>query len=147
MASDHPGTPAGFGLLVQSPVADVPALEVAIDKFTEDFAGVVSALSSEEFERHRAAILTGLREKPKSLAEQSARYWGSIDLRDYDFARRQQVIAAIEEMTLPQVVEIYGLIMREAGYSLQLDSRSGNFMGGDGFAGEKDIYRLPSNNL
>ena len=137
----------GFGLLVQSPVADVPALEVAIDKFTEDFAGVVSALSSEEFERHRAAILTGLREKPKSLAEQSARYWGSIDLRDYDFARRQQVIAAIEEMTLPQVVEIYGLIMREAGYSLQLDSRSGNFMGGDGFAGEKDIYRLPSNNL
>lgn len=137
----------GFGLMVQSPVAGVPALEVAIDKFLEDFTGVVNTLSADEFERHRAAILTGLREKPKSLAEQSARYWGSVDLRDYDFSRRQQIIAAIEKMTLPQVVEIYGLIMREAGYSLQLDSRSGSFMGGAGFAGEKDIYRLPSNNL
>ncbi|TNF06945.1 MAG: hypothetical protein EP323_04010, partial [Gammaproteobacteria bacterium] len=105
----------GFGLMVQSPVAGVPALEVAIDKFLEDFTGVVNALSADEFERHRAAILTGLREKPKSLAEQSARYWGSVDLRDYDFSRRQQIIAAIEKMTLPQVVEIYGLIMREAG--------------------------------
>ncbi|TNE77374.1 MAG: hypothetical protein EP334_06805, partial [Gammaproteobacteria bacterium] len=137
----------GIGLLVQSPVADVPKLEAAIDQFLADFAGAVEVMAADEFERHREAILTGLREKPKSLAEQSSRYWSSIDLRDYSFDRRQQIIAAVEAMTLPEMVDTYTQVMREAGFSLQLDSRSSDFMGGLGVAGKKQIYRLPNRNL
>ncbi|WP_461481867.1 insulinase family protein [Porticoccus sp.] len=137
----------GFGLLVQSPVAPVSKLEGAIETFLADFDKVMDAMTDEEFERHRAALLTGLKEKPKSLAEQSARYWGSIDLRDYDFSRRQQLIAAVERMGLPDMRTTYREVMRDAGYSIQLDSTQGSFMSGLGFDGKRKIYRLPPKNM
>jgi len=137
----------GFGLLVQSPVADVPKLEQAIDQFVADFGLTLSGLEEAEFERHRSAILTALREKPKSLAEQSARYWGSIDLRDYSFDRRQQIIAAVEAMPPSEMVDTYDQVMGESGFSLQLDSRSSEFMSGGGLVGESKIYRLPSKKM
>ncbi len=137
----------GFGLLVQSPVAPVSKLEVAIDQFLEGFSDVMKAMTEDDFERHRAAILTGLREKPKSLAEQSARYWGSIDLRDYDFSRREQLIAAVEQMSRTEMAATYTEVMRDAGFSLQLDSTPGSFMTGLGFEGKRKIYRLPASNM
>ncbi|MEZ5530199.1 MAG: insulinase family protein [Porticoccaceae bacterium] len=137
----------GFGLLVQSPAADVPKLEGAVDKFVADFASVMNTLTDVEFDRHRAAILTGLKEKPKSLAEQSSRYWGSIDLRDYDFSRRQQLIAAVEKMDRVDVIETYTEVMVNAGYSMQLDGRDGGFMSGLGMNDGSKVYHLPSPNM
>lgn len=134
----------GFGFLVQSPSEPVSRLNQAIDQFLVDFGSQIKALGDDEFEQHRQAVLTRLKEKPKSLAEQSSRYWGSIDLRDYDFSRRQQLIDAVSALSLAQLVSSYGSLVLNAGYSLQLDSNDGKAVS---MGAENTYYRLPSSNM
>jgi secreted Zn-dependent insulinase-like peptidase len=100
-------------------------------------------MPADEFERHRASILTGLTEKPKSLAEQSGRFWTSIDLRDYQFDMRQQLIVEVQSLTHAQMLEVYRDVVVAAGFSMQVDTSAGDFMSGSGLAKERDIYRLP----
>ncbi|MFT6492372.1 insulinase family protein [uncultured Porticoccus sp.] len=133
----------GFGLLVQSPSAPLSRLEQAIDQFLDSYAEQLAAMPAEEFERHRASILTGLTEKPKSLAEQSGRFWTSIDLRDYQFDMRQQLIVEVQNLTHAQMLEVYRNVVVAAGFSMQVDTSAGDFMSGSGLAKERDVYRLP----
>ncbi len=137
----------GFGFLVQSPAVSVENLGVAIDQFLVDYKKKLGHMPTEEFERHRQAVLTGLKEKPKSLAEQSLRFWGSIDLRDYDFSRRKSLIASVEALSIEKISEAYKTMVLESGYSLQVDSNDGRLLSGDDIELDADIYRLPSRNL
>lgn len=137
----------GFGFLVQSPAVSVEKLGVAIDQFLMDYKKKLGNMPAEEFERHRQAVLTGLKEKPKSLAEQSLRFWGSIDLRDYDFSRRQSLIAAVEVLSIEKVSEAYRVMVLESGYSLQVDSNDGRLLSGGDVELGGDIYRLPPKKL
>lgn len=137
----------GFGFLVQSPAVPVEKLGAAIDKFLVDYKKKLELMPAEEFERHRQAVLTGLKEKPKSLAEQSLRFWGSIDLRDYDFSRRKSLIAAVEALSIEKVSETYRMMVLESGYSLQVDSNDGRTWTSNDVGAERSIYRLPSENM
>lgn len=134
----------GFGFLVQSPSVPVPEIAQAIDQFVLNYKEQLNNMTPEEFSRHREAVLTGLREKPKSLAEQSARYWGSIDIRDYNFNRRKQIIARVEATSLEQLKKIYQTVMVEFGYSLQVDSDDGQPLSGSDIREKYSAYQLPS---
>ncbi|WP_438951751.1 insulinase family protein [Porticoccus sp.] len=133
----------GFGLLVQSPSAPIARLQQAIDQFLETFADQLAKMPADEFERHRASILTSLTERPKSLAEQSGRFWGSIDLRDYQFDLRQQLIAEVKDLTHAQMQEVYREVVVTAGFSMQVDTSAASFMSGTGLTEERDAYQLP----
>jgi len=137
----------GFGFLVQSPAVPVNKLGAAIDKFLADYKEKLEHIPAEEFERHRQAVLTGLKEKPKSLAEQSLRFWGSIDLRDYDFSRRKSLIAAVEALSIKKVSETYRAMVLESGYSLQVDSDDGRAWTSNDIGVDRSIYRLPSEKM
>jgi secreted Zn-dependent insulinase-like peptidase len=50
----------------------------------------------------RAAVLTGLREAPQNLWQQSERYWQNISQNYQDFDLRQQLIVAAENLTFAQ---------------------------------------------
>tara|TARA_R110001592_G_scaffold362635_1_gene677511 strand:+ start:85867 stop:88755 length:2889 start_codon:yes stop_codon:yes gene_type:complete len=134
----------GIGLLVQSPSVPVSELGKAIDQFLMEFVQQLKAMPKDEFERHRQAVLTGLHEKPKSLAEQSSRFWGSIDVRDYDFSRRKKLIDAVERLTHDDLSEMYDAMMVKSGYSLQIDSSDGAELSGEDLAEGRETYRLPS---
>jgi insulysin len=137
----------GFSLLVQSPGTSVDKLEEAIDQFLLDFDQQLQDMPKEEFERHRQAVLTGLREKPKSLAEQSARFWGSVDMRDYNFNRREKIIDAVVRLTYKELRDTYKALMMESGYSLQVDSSEGRAWSGDEFMLGRGIYHLPTEKM
>ena len=137
----------GFGLLVQSPTVRVPQLEEAVGQFLVGFKQQLQSMPDEIFESHRQAVLTGLREKPKSLSEQSTRFWGSVDLRDYSFSRREQLIDAVALLTRETLLQTYNELVLESGYSLQLDGTQGEAADGDRLGQNRDVYRLPPRNM
>lgn len=137
----------GFGLLVQSPTVPVEQIEKAMDQFLVTFKQKLEQIPADEFERHRQAVLTGLREKPKSLSEQSARFWGSIDLRDYAFKGREKLIKAVEQIEREEMEESYKALMMDMGYSIQFDSNDGHALAGDKVALGRGIYVLSPGNL
>ncbi len=137
----------GFGLLVQSPNVQVPQLEQAIDQFLVDFSQQLQMMPKEVFERHRKAVLTRLKEKPKSLAEQSSRFWSSIDLRDYDFTQREKLIDAVSLLSLGQLQDSYDDLISKSGYSLQLDGTDGSAMNPEELAGGRKVFYLPGKNM
>lgn len=137
----------GFGFLVQSPSVSVEKLGLAIDQFLVGFKQKLGEMPSEEFERHRQALLTGLKEKPKSLSEQSSRFWGSVDVRDYNFSRRKGLIEAVETLSQKKMQGMYQSMVLDLGYSLQVDSNDGQLLSGSEIELGREIYRLPSKKL
>jgi insulysin len=137
----------GIGLLVQSPTAPVAKLEEAIERFLVEFDLQLQEMPEAEFESHRQAVLTGLREQPKSLAEQSSRFWGSIDSRDYDFSRRQKLIEAVALLSREDMVQTYTALLMDLGYSLQVDGTKGEVVDDANLREGRVIYRLPSKNM
>ena len=112
-----------------------------------NFLGKLKAMSLEDFNQQKEAVLARLREKPKSLAEHSLRFWGSIKIRDYSFNRRKILMTEIKELTYNEVLEMYDYIMIKSGYSLQVDSSSGALINKKEFEKDRKIYSLPSQKL
>jgi len=137
----------GFGFLVQSPSVAVEKLGEAIDQFLMTYKQKLESMPSDEFERHRQALLIGLKEKPKSLSEQSSRFWGSVDVRDYDFSRRKSLIAAVEALSQKEMLVMYQSVVLDLGYSLQVDSTEGQLLSGDEMRLGREVYQLPTKNL
>lgn len=137
----------GIGLLVQSPTVPVAKLEEAIEQFLVDFDPQLQEMSKAEFESHRQAVLTGLREQSKSLAEQSTRFWGSIDSRDYSFSRRQELVEAVALLSREDMVQTYTALLMDSGYSLQVDGTKGEVVDDAKLREGRVIYRLPSKNM
>ncbi len=110
----------GLGLLVQSPVASVAELELAVQDFLASFMSQIGQMTADTFEQHRASVLTVLREKPKNLGEQVGRFWGELDLRHQDFASRERLIEAVENASIGDVVEAYRELLLKPGHVMQV---------------------------
>ncbi|MGK0498896.1 MAG: secreted Zn-dependent insulinase-like peptidase [Oceanicoccus sp.] len=92
----------GMFFLVQSPVAGSKKLAVEIDGFLAKRLANIEDFSEQQFQVQRAAVLTGLREAPQNLWQQSERYWQNISQNYQDFDLRQQLIVAAENLTFAQ---------------------------------------------
>ena len=92
----------GCFFVVQSPNATANVIADEINSFLNN----VAAKLVENFAANKAALLAELQESPLSLAEQSEIYWESIVLNDYEFARRQELIAALTKIT-PETLRKY----------------------------------------
>lgn len=92
----------GMFFLVQSPVAGPGLLQQEIEGYLQRQVDVAASLTAEQFDRHRKAVLLRLAESPKNLWEQSERYWQDIAHNYYDFNFKQQLITAMESLTLTE---------------------------------------------
>jgi len=97
----------GIAFVVQSPVANSVQLEVAVHDFLRNYADNLKAMSPEQFERQKQALVLRILEKPKSLAEQGGRYWQEIVLGYSDFDDRQQLAAAIRAISQSDWLAFY----------------------------------------
>ena len=133
----------GIGLLVQSPKATIPDLEKAIDDFLLSFFRKLKVMPREDFQRHKEAVLVRLRETPKSLAEHSSRLWESINMRDYSFSYRDALMLSVKQLTYAEFFDLYDFLMIRSGYSLQLDSATGDAFDEQQFKKNRSIFSLP----
>ena len=110
----------GLGFLVQSPMIDYQQIKNAVDKFLVDYRSTLMQISEQDFKLYQDALTQQLLQKPHNLSEQSARYWGSIDLRYTDFASRKKVVAELNKLTLDDLIHLYSSEILESDRTLDI---------------------------
>ena len=107
----------GLVLLVQSPSADAAAVAVAMQAY---MTGVTPLLELEQFTRHKAALISDILRPDKNLAERAEHYWRSIARKEYDFAGRETLVAAVEAITLQDWAAYYADVFIAQPHALQV---------------------------
>mmetsp|Transcript_12503 Transcript_12503/g.21034 ORF Transcript_12503/g.21034 Transcript_12503/m.21034 type:complete len:366 (+) Transcript_12503:1830-2927(+) len=97
----------GCQFLVQSPKKSCEYLVEAINNFLVAIREKVKAISDEEFEVQRQAVLTTISEKDYNLQKESGRFWMEISLHEYKFDRQQADIALLPQITKQQFIDCF----------------------------------------
>ncbi|HEV8078690.1 MAG TPA: insulinase family protein, partial [Marinobacter sp.] len=95
-------TPA-LALVVQSPDTRPQAINAAVDEFMESFASTLAGLESKALEQEKQAVISGILEQDRQLGDISGRFWHEIDRGNSNFNSREQLVAAIENVSLAQL--------------------------------------------
>jgi len=119
----------GLVLVVESPVADPLMLETSINTFLENYTEQLVAMDPQAFNELKSALVNNLRQPPQRLAERSGRFWSDILTEEYVDDSTLLMAAAIESLSLEQIVDWYQLqvadptatrvVARSAGRNLQ----------------------------
>lgn len=97
----------GLVLYIESPVADPLQLETSIDAFLADYAGELAGMDGAMFDDIKTGLVTELRQPPQRLNSLNARYWSDILIEEYTADSTLQMAAAIEALTLDDIVAWY----------------------------------------
>ncbi|MFC1579177.1 insulinase family protein, partial [Pseudomonadota bacterium] len=107
----------GLVMLVQSPVADAPAVDQAMRTFVQ---ALPADLDEAQFARHKAALISDILKPDKNLWERAEFYWQSIAIKQFDFNSRQALAEAVEAFTLDSWKGYYSRVFLEQPHSLQV---------------------------
>lgn len=99
-------TPLGVRVLVQS--EKTPAyVEGRIEAFLTSLRDTLEALSDEEFDRHRQALIDRKLEQPKHLSAETRQFWRHMVSRDYEFGKQQTDIAALRQLSKADILALF----------------------------------------
>ncbi|HLT13401.1 MAG TPA: insulinase family protein [Marinobacter sp.] len=99
-------TPA-LGLVVQSPEANGTAIDDVVTEFASNFEQTLAQLPQSQLSREKQAVISKLMERDRQLGDVSGRYWREIDRENYNFDSREQLAAAIREVTLDDLKQTF----------------------------------------
>ncbi len=102
----------GIAFVVQSPIAGPSALQGYIEKFLDEYSATIAELDQATFERHKAALLSDLLEADRQLDDRTDRYWNEIDRQYYAFDLRQNLAAAVKDVSLAELKATYEKLLR-----------------------------------
>lgn len=97
----------GFAMYIQTPVKDAAAMQARFDAFREEYADVLAELTEEEFAQLKASTLVTLKEPPKNMSEEAQPLISDWYREEFDFDSKQQLIDAVEKVTLADVQAFY----------------------------------------
>jgi secreted Zn-dependent insulinase-like peptidase len=97
----------GIAFLVQSPTHNIEDINARADTFIKNYYDVLSKHDDAWFAQQKQALLLQLSERPKSLGEQTARFWDDLLLGYTAFDLREQQINALQKMTKQDVLAAY----------------------------------------
>lgn len=120
----------GLVMLVQSPVADAPTVEKAMETF---LLALPADLDEAQFARHKAALVSDILKPDKNLWERAEFYWQSIAIKQLDFEGRQALAEAVKALTLDSWNAYYSRVFLQQPHSLQVvaPGRWGKLPAGD----------------
>lgn len=107
----------GLVMLIQSPVADAGKVADAMQAYMESVPG---ELDEDQFNRHRAALLSEIRSPDENLWERAGFYWQSIAMKQSQFDGREELAAAVEAFDLNSWLAYYRRVFLEQRHSLQV---------------------------
>lgn len=102
----------GVFFLIQSPVAAVGDLQAEISGYLQTEIAAIGDVTQQQFDRQREALILRLTEEPKSLWEQSRKYWDQIDQHYWNFDLQQRLVKAMRDLSL---ADWQALVRRELG--------------------------------
>lgn len=98
---------AGFGLYIQTPVKDVAAMQQRFETFKQEYWQQLKEMSQQQFEQLKSSTLVTLNQPPKNLREEVAPLLGDWNAQRFEFNSKEQLIAAVEALTLEQAQAFY----------------------------------------
>ncbi|WP_040551812.1 insulinase family protein [Rheinheimera nanhaiensis] len=97
----------GFAMYIQTPVKGVAEMQARFDSFKQQYAAELDKLSEEEFAKLKASTLITLKEPAKNLNDEVAPLITDWYRERFSFDSKQQLIAAVEQVTLADVKAFY----------------------------------------
>lgn len=97
----------GFAMYIQTPVKDAAAMQARFDAFRDEYAAVLAELTEEEFAQLKASTLVTLKEPPKNMSEEAQPLISDWYREEFDFDSKQQLIDAVEQVSLADVKAFY----------------------------------------
>lgn len=131
----------GFAMYIQTPVKSVAEMQARFDSFKQEYWKVLDALTEDEFAKLKTSTLVTLKEPAKNLREEVEPFISDWYRERYQFDSEQQLIAAVEQVTLDDIKAFYRETMlnnEAARISVQL--RGNKFS-------DKPFYDLPGQTL
>ena len=95
------------GFYIQTPVKAPEAMLERFEKFALEYTTMLDALTEDQFENLKSGVLTQLTEPPTNLADEAGPYLADWIREQYDFSSRQQLIAAVQDVTLASMRDYY----------------------------------------
>lgn len=133
----------GTVFVVQSPRVGEAEIMREIEEFLEGYAEVVSKNLAE----NKESLVRELQKPARNLAEQADIYWESILLEDEEFNRRQQIAAAVAEITQESLNNYYQRIALQKHRRLWLASQGMPDKEDIRVLNDRKIYRQQLNSL
>ena len=96
---DHPV----IGFYIQTPVKGPVEMLARFEAFTEEYGKTLEALSADQFANLKSGVLTALTEPPTNLADEAGPFLSDWNRERYEFGSRQQMITAVEAVTIDDV--------------------------------------------
>ena len=93
-------TRAGIAFYVQSPKHSADEILKRHKQFIENYVTQISQISEQQWLDTKAGLVTHIAEKDKNLRLRSQRLWLAIGNRDSDFNMQQQLLTALEALSL-----------------------------------------------
>ena len=97
----------GFGLYIQTPVKNVADMQARFESFKQEYWETLQNLEPATFEQLKSSTLVTLNEPPKNLTEELQPVISDWYLDRYDFDTKQQLIDAVEQVTLDDAKQFY----------------------------------------
>ena len=104
----------GFAIYIQTPVKSVADMQARFDSFKQQYAAELDKLSEDEFAKLKASTLISLKEPAKNLREEVGPLITDWYRERFSFDSKQQLIAAVEQVTLADVKAFYRETMLNA---------------------------------
>ena len=97
----------GFAMYIQTPIKGVADMQARFDSFKQQYAKELDNLSEEAFAQLKASTLVTLKEPPKNLRGEVSPLLSDWYREKFSFDSKQQLIAAVEQVTLADVKAFY----------------------------------------
>lgn len=104
----------GFAMYIQTPVKGVADMQARFDLFKQQYAKELDALTEEAFAQLKASTLVTLKEPPKNLQDEVGPLITDWHREKFSFDSKQQLVAAVEQVSLADVKAFYRETMLNA---------------------------------
>ncbi len=96
-----------FLMLVQSNNTNADKLKQRFETFLADYQAILANMSEQEFEQSKQSILAEYKQKPNNLIGEAQPYFNDFVDNKLDFSSKQKAIAALESVTLDDLMPVY----------------------------------------
>jgi protease-3 len=96
-----------IGFYIQTPVKGPVEMLARFEAFAQEYGETLEALSADQFANLKSGVLTALTEPPTNLADEAGPFLSDWNRERYEFGSRQQMIAAVDAVTIDDVRAYY----------------------------------------
>ncbi len=93
----------GIAFYIQSPHCDAFSLAHAMDEFISKSIAILDEITPQQWQHISQGLASQLQEKDQNLRIKSQRFWAAICNKDEAFVHKEQLLAAVLDLTLEKV--------------------------------------------